>query len=109
MKIIINEDKITSLLLSEIINEYEVSDGNAFHNPYKKKFERGKKLLRRLVEREGKIMTCMENGDDYYVYEIYSLSQLLGVRYALCRIIRDKKASGTVLIKPLEMFKVKNY
>lgn len=109
MKIIVNEEKVINLLLNEMVNEYETSDGNAFHNPYKKKFDNCKKMLQKLVERNGKIMTSIENGNDYFVYELYSLSQLLGVRYVLCRIIKDNKANGAVLVKPLAMFKVKNY
>lgn len=111
MKVFVNEEKFASILLNEMINEYEISDGNAFHNPYKKKLQRGKNLLKNLVEQYGKIMTSIENNKDYCVYEIYSLSQSLGVRYCLCRIIDEetKKPKGAVLVKPLETFKIKNY
>lgn len=111
MKVFVNEEKFASILLSEMINEYEISDGNAFHNPYRKKLQRGKDLLKKLVEQYGKIMTSIENGRDYCVYEIYSLSQSLGVRYCICRLIDNEtyEPKGTVLVKPLETFKIKNY
>ena len=111
MKVLINESKFVSSILTEMLNEYEISDGNAFHNPYRKRFKKCKEMLKKFIATYGKIMTSKENGKDYYVYEIYSLSQSLGVRYAICQVIdmETNKPQGTILIKPFEIFKVKNY
>ena len=109
MKIILSENGLKRLALTEALNEYNISDGSAEHNPYKKKLDQGKRLLQNLVSNYGKVMYSLENGKDYFVYELYALSELLGVRYAICRPIKDGEATGTVMMKPLATFRVKNY
>lgn len=109
MKILVNEDKFISLMINEMINEYNISDGNAFHNPYHKKLENRKERLKKLVATNGVVMTSIENGKDYIVYEIYALAELIGARYALCRAIKDNEPKGAVMVKPFESFRIKNY
>lgn len=103
MKILLTENQLSSIIL----NEYNIADGNASHNPYKKKFENAKERLKKLIDIQGKTMVSMENGDEYKVYEIVSLGQMLGTRYCICRIIKDNETQGTVMVKPMALFKEK--
>jgi len=109
VRVILTETQLCNIIGKSMLSEYNVSDGNANHNPYKKKFDRGRDLLQNLLETQGRVMTNIENAKDYYVFEVYALSQLLGLRYCLCRAIKEGEAVGTVMLKPLSMFKIKNY
>lgn len=109
MKIRLTESQFASLMFEEMLAEYNIADGNAYHNPYAKKFKHYKELLEKLVDTYGSRMININNGKEYDVYEIYSLSELLGVRYCLSRLIRDGEPYGQVAVKPLALFKPKNY
>lgn len=106
MKIFINEDKF-SLLLTEIINEYNVNDGNATANPYKQKVQSAKETLEKLLKINGKLMTNIDNGKDYLTYELYSLANAIGKRYCLCQLLKDGEQYGVISTKPLALFKPK--
>lgn len=109
MKIKINESKFAKLVLNEVMSEYNVADGNAFHNPYAKVIDKHKDSLEKFLVNNGYIMTNIENGKDYLVYEINALSTLIGSRYVVCILIKDNEPYGQALTKPLVLFKRKNY
>lgn len=75
MKVVLSENKMASLLF-EMINEYNISDGNADYNPYAKKIDSAIDTLEKLINSDGVIMSNIENGKDYIVYEIYSLCSI---------------------------------
>lgn len=108
MKIFLNENKFASLL-NEFINEYNIYDGNADKNPYAKKIKLAKLSLEKLLYTNGVIMTNIENGKDYLVYELFSLANVIGKRYCLCQLIKDNEQYGQIATKPLAMFKQKQY
>ena len=108
MKVVLSENKMVSLLF-EMINEYNIYDGNADYNPYTKKINSAIDTLEKLINSDGVIMSNLENGKDYIVYEIYSLSKIIGKRYCLCRLIKDDEPYGAIYTKPLGVFKMKNY
>lgn len=105
MKIILNEKKLVPLMLNEIIREYNISDGNADHNPYKKKIDNATETLKNLVKTQGIPMLNINNGRQYLVFEIIALAELVGKRYGICQIIKDNEAHGTISIKPMVSFK----
>ena len=107
MKIIVNEDKI-STLMTRLLIEYNISDGNADKNPYTKKINASMDALERLLSQEGILAINIENGKEYLVYEIHSLAQTIGKRYCLCRLIKDNQAYGAIYTKPMAMFRLKN-
>lgn len=107
MKIFLNENKFASLL-TEIINEYDINDGNANKNPYNTKIKVAKDSLKKLLYTNGTVMTSIENGKDYLVYELYSLANTLGKRFCLCQLLKDGEQYGQISTKPLSMFKHKN-
>lgn len=109
MKVILSEAQLGTCILNEMLSEYNVADGNAFHNPYAKKIKNGQDALKKLIKQYGKIMINIDNGKEYCVYEIYSLAELLGIRYCLCRLIKDNEPYGQIAVKPLIQFKDKNY
>lgn len=105
-KIILTEDKLKTLVTS-IILEYNIYDGNAFHNPYAKKIKSAKESLEKLLKYDGKIMVNIDNGKEYLTYEIVSLANAIGKRYCLCQLLKDGEQYGAISTKPLELFKDK--
>lgn len=108
MKIILNEEKLPVLAL-EILKEYNISDGNAYHNPYKKALDMADEALDNFIYNYGKVMVDIENGKEYLVFEIAALSELIGKRYCICKLIKDGEPFGIIYAKPLDNFRVKNY
>ena len=104
MKITLSEKQLHNVYVAEMLRE-GAADGNAEHNPYAKQIEQATVALKELVTQYGVVMTNMDNGKFYYVYEIKSLSLSLGKRYCLCILIKDKKPYGGVSTKPLNLFK----
>jgi hypothetical protein len=103
MKIILNE-KNFSYLIGNVINENLHSK-----HPLKVKVDNAMCSLEKLLEREGVIMTNIENGKDYVVYEIVSLENLIGKKFCNCRLLKDGKPFGPIYTKPLALFKMKMY
>ena len=108
MKILLSENKLMSLI-TEIMTEYNIYDGNADNNPYSKSVEKDINSLENLIKNDGIIMVNIENGKEYIVYELYSLANIIGKRYCLCQLVKDYKPYGAIYTKPLKLFKVKNY
>ena len=76
--------KYISLLKNNAINEEWVADGNANHNPYKKRWDAERKALKDFICNYGKVMQSKENGKLYKVYYDQTLSQLVGYNYVIC-------------------------
>ena len=106
MKIFLNESKF-SVLLNEMMNEYNISNGNAVRNPYKQKVQSAKESLEKLLKINGTVMSNVENGKDYLTYEIYSLANAIGKRYCLCQLLKDGEQYGAIATKPMALFKQK--
>lgn len=106
MQLILNEEKLPILAL-EILKEFNNYDGNAYHNPYQKKIEVADEALDKFILQNGKIMANISNGKDYLVYEIVALSELIGRRYCMCKLVKDGKPYGVIYAKPLENFREK--
>lgn len=104
MKIILNEQKFSSLL-DTILNESSLKKGH----PLFRKIEMAKNSLKKLLANNGVLMTNIENEKDYLVYEIASLTNEIGKRFCICQLVKDGDARGLISIKPLEIFKIKMY
>ena len=108
MKIILSEDKF-SRLLSEMMIEYNSFDGNHDRNPYEKKIESDINVLEKFLYRDGIVMINIRNGREYLTFELLSLTNAIGRRYCLCQLLKDNEPYGSVYIKPMHLFKLKNY
>ena len=60
-KILLSENKLVNLL-TEMMFEYNINDGNADNNPYAKKIDAAKDSLESLLSMNGSVMLNMENG-----------------------------------------------
>lgn len=113
MRIILTENQIQKCVLCEFAqqlasNDYNpIADGNAIHNPYSKQIKESNKLLASFLANNGKIMTNIDNGKDYLVYEIMALANLIGKRFGLCQLIKDNEPFGAIYTKPLNLFRTK--
>lgn len=67
-----------------LLKEETVADGNAEHNPYKKRWDAERKALKDFICNFGKLMTSKENGKTYKVYYDKTLSELVGYNYCIC-------------------------
>lgn len=108
MKIVLSENKMLKLITNVII-EGNSFDGNSNHNPYQRKIDSDNVALERLLKLNGVVLTNIENGSDYITYEITSFANLIGKRYCLCRLLKNGEQYGSMYIKPLNIFKIKNY
>lgn len=107
-KILLSENKLVNLL-TEMMFEYDINDGNANNNPYAKKIDAAKDSLEKLLSLDGTVMLNIENGKEYLTYELFSLADAIGKRYVLCQLIKDGEQYGQISTKPMELFKLKNY
>lgn len=107
-KILLKENKLVNLL-TEMMFEYDINDGNADNNPYAKKINAAKDSLEKLLSIDGVVMINIENGKEYLTYELLSLANAIGKRYCLCQLLKDGEQYGTISTKPMELFKLKNY
>lgn len=103
MKITIDENAVPYFVLGELLKKGIVSEN---YNPRKNLINNRKEDIRELLERNGSLMTNIENGKRYVVYEISSLFQVLGSRYVICKEYNEEldEFQGQILVKPLEMF-----
>lgn len=93
--------KYLSLLKEEV-----VADGNAEHNPYKKRWEAERKALKDFICNFGKVMTSRENGKTYKVYYDKVLSQLIGFNYCICLQwdAVEMKPKSVLFVRALDKF-----
>lgn len=66
------------------IKEEVVADGNAQHNPYKKRWKQEREDLKNYIISYGQLKTSMENGKQYVVLFQPEISRLIGNNYGLC-------------------------
>jgi hypothetical protein len=66
------------------LNEEVVADGNADHNPFKKRWKYERETLINYLTNYGEIMTSKENGKQYKVLFDDMLSNRIGLNYCLC-------------------------
>ena len=66
------------------LNEEVVADGNADHNPFKKRWKYERETLINYLCNYGEIMTSKENGKQYRVLYDPTLSSRLGINYCIC-------------------------
>ena len=117
MKVKLTENQLQKCILMEFANNLRTSgesnsynsiaDGNSERNPYHKQIEANKKLLQRFLSTNGRIMTNIDNGRDYLVFEIGQLASLMGKRFCMCQLFKDNKPFGAIYNKPLSLFKEK--
>ena len=101
MKIILNEKSFPSFLGS-IINESK-------HNPISQKINIVTDLLERMITNNGLLMINVENGKEYMVFEDTTLTNLIGKRCCVCRLMKNGKSFGPIYVKPLDLFRIKTY
>ena len=101
MKIILNEKSFSSFL-GNLINESNI-------NPISQKINIATDLLERMISHNGLLMLNIENGKEYLVLEDVTLTNLIGKRCCICRLMKEGKAFGPIYVKPLDLFKMKNY
>jgi hypothetical protein len=100
MKIILSENNL-STFLTAMLNEAD--------NVYTNKIEVSLESLKKLLERSGIIMVDILKGKEYIVYELPNLETMIGKKYVVCRLIKDSKPYGQLMVKPMAEFKYKNY
>lgn len=102
MKIILNEKNFL-LLINNIINESHDT------NPLTQKINLTTNLLEKLISNYGNIMVNIENQKLYAVYEDLSLTNMIGKKVCICRLLKDNKPYGPIYTKPMDLFKIKTY
>lgn len=100
MKIILNEEKFSSLILCGLFETV---------NPLKQKVSIDIASLKKLIATDGVLMVNLENGKEYVVYEISSIANVIGKRFCVAQLVKDGELYGSLIVKPLSLFKVKNY
>jgi hypothetical protein len=103
MKIKLDENKFSSLMGNLLYENF------TNQNPIKQQSEISINSLKQLLNSDGIIMTNVENGKDYKVYEITSLANTIGKRFVITQLIKDGDLYGQLSVKPLTLFKMKNY
>lgn len=90
----------------KLLKEEWVSDGNAEHNPYKKRWDAERKALKDFICNFGKVMQSKENGKLYKVYFDQTLSQLIGYNYCICIQLDavNMKPKSILYIRALDKF-----
>lgn len=115
MKVKLTENQLQKCIIMEFVgnlaskrNNYNpIADGNSEHNPYSKQIKSSIELIQRFLANNSRIMTNVDNGKDYLVFEITQLAQLTGKRFCLCQLYKDNKPFGAIYVKPFLMFKEK--
>ena len=83
----VDESKINEIAeryIKAVLNEEVVADGNADHNPFKKRWKYERETLINYLTNYGEIMTSKENGKEYRVLYDSTLSSRLGINYCIC-------------------------
>jgi hypothetical protein len=100
MNIIIKESKL-NILLTELFNN------NLSNQVINQKVERNSQLLGNFLKQYGLLMTNIENGKDYLVYELNTLTNMIGKRYGMVQLMKDGEPYQSIYIKPLDLYKRK--
>lgn len=105
MKYILGE--FVQTILNEDTNYDPLADGNATHNPYGKQIDQINKLLASFLKNNSNVMTRMDNGKDYLVYEFAAFANIIGRRFCICQLLKDNEPFGPIYVKPFSLFKIK--
>ena len=81
---VIPESVLKDIMSMSLLNEEVVADGNADHNPFKKRWKYERETLINYLTNYGEIMTSKENGKQYKVLFDDMLSSRIGLNYCLC-------------------------
>lgn len=100
MNIIIKESKL-NILLTELFNN------NLSNQVVNQKVERDSQLLCNFLKQYGLLMTNIENGKDYLVYELNTLTNMIGKRYGMVQLMKDGEPYQSIYIKPLDLYRRK--
>lgn len=100
MNIIIKESKL-NILLTELFNN------NLSNQVVNQKVERNSQLLGNFLKQYGLLMTNIENGKDYLVYELNTLTNMIGKRYGMVQLMKDGEPYQSIYVKPLDLYKRK--
>ena len=100
MNIIIKESKL-NILLTELFNN------NLSNQVVNQKVERNSQLLGNFLKQYGLLMTNIENGKDYLVYELNTLTNMIGKRYGMFQLMKDGEPYQSIYVKPLDLYKRK--
>ena len=101
--------KYITLLKENFINEEFALDGNTEHNPYKKRWETERKVLKDFICNNGVVMQSKEDNKQGKLYKCFTdtwLSNLIGYNYCLC-VQWDEikmKPKSVVYIRALDKF-----
>jgi hypothetical protein len=104
MKIILSETKF-SFLMTHMINETISPNLSSLMI----KADKALNVLKKLIQSDGVIMQNIENGKEYIVYEIYSLTNIIGKKIGICQLYKDGAPYGSLYVKSMDLFKMKNY
>ena len=115
MRIKLTENQLKKCIILEFAdslrgeqdNYNPIADGNAEHNPYTKQINASQEIIKKFLFNNGKIMTNIDNGKDYIIYEIGQLASLIGKRFCICQLYKENKPFGSILLKPYLLFKEK--
>ena len=115
MRVILSENQVKKYILKEFLKEaiFEdthynpIADSNAKHNPYARQTKQNIQLLYNFLKNNGTIMTNIENGKDYLVYEMAAFANIIGKRFCICQLIKDNDQFGSIYMKPFSLFKLK--
>lgn len=100
MKIKLNESQFDKLMLTEL-------GGTMVSNSYNNRIETAQETLETFLYNNGVMMTNMENQNEYLVFELESLTGLIGRRYGLVQLVKDGQPYDTIYIKPIELYRRK--
>ena len=115
MRVILSENQIKKYIFKEFLREAvfkndnynPIADGNSVHNPYAKQTRQNVQLLHSFLKNNGTVMTNIENGKDYLVYEMAAFANIIGKRFCICQLIKDNDQFGAVYMKPFSLFRLK--
>lgn len=99
--------EFTQSLTTKTSDYNPLADGNSTHNPYAKQIKQHIELLSNFLKNNCQIMTSIDNGKDYLVYEIAAFANIIGRRYCICQLLKDGEPFGSIYVKPLTLFRLK--
>ena len=103
MTIILTEENVGKFVVGAIKEEF-----SNYGNPYIRKASNDEELLNNFLFQNGTNMYNIETGKIYRVFYDKSLSYLLGKNYGIAKLLKDGNLYGSILVKPMSLYKLKN-
>lgn len=103
MTIRLNESQFNKLLLTELGGQNIPTSYNGYSN----RIETAQETLENFLYNNGVKMINIENQNEYLVFELESLTGLIGRRYGLVQLVKDNQPYDTIYIKPIELYRRK--